>query len=76
MKRISFKRPARMPQQPAPLRPVIFPSIAFTMGRDAAKQKIPLKKSALKNLMLGSDRYYDYIDGYDSFKKVLQENKL
>lgn len=44
-------------------------SIAFLAGMDAKRTKVPLKKSAIKNLMVGSEQYYDFLDGYD-YKEV------
>lgn len=44
-------------------------SVAFLAGMEAKKTKVPLKKSAIKNLMVGSKQYFDFLDGYD-FKEV------
>jgi len=40
-------------------------SVAFAAGRKARAQRIPLSKSALRFIRPASDRYDDFIDGYD-----------
>lgn len=40
-------------------------SIAFKAGREARAQQIPITQSALRMIRPGTDRYYDFMDGYD-----------
>jgi len=49
-------------------------SIAFKAGADAARQKKSLH-SSIRNLMAGTQRYYDFIDGYDSVKEAKEKKK-
>lgn len=49
-------------------------TIAFTAGRKARQQRIPLTKSALRSLRPGSRQYDDYIDGYD-YEASLRKRK-
>lgn len=48
-------------------------SIAYTQGRKAAEMGVKLEDSALKNLNPNSERYDQFIAGYDSFS--LAENQ-
>lgn len=41
-------------------------SIDYDAGQEAKRNKIPLHKSAVKNLRPDSKQYFDFIDGYDS----------
>ena len=45
-------------------------SIAFKNGRKAAQMGIALKNSALVNLHPESERYEQFIAGYDSYVKT------
>lgn len=40
-------------------------SPAFAAGRKARAMRIPLRQSALRNIHPASDRYDDFIEGYD-----------
>jgi len=43
-------------------------SIAFEQGKKAASLGVPLESSGLVNLNPDSDRYWEFIDGYDSYE--------
>ena len=43
-------------------------TIAYKQGKKAAKLKVPLERSGLVNLHPNSDRYDQFIAGYDSVK--------
>ena len=44
-------------------------SIAFEQGRKAASLGVALESSGLVNLNPDSDRYWEFIDGYDSYEQ-------
>ena len=48
-------------------------SIAFKQGRKAASLGVALESSGLVNLNPNSDRYWEFIDGYDSYKLESKE---
>jgi len=50
-------------------------SIAFKQGRKAASLGVALESSGLVNLNPDSDRYWEFIDGYDSYKAGKLTNK-
>ena len=41
-------------------------TVAYKQGRKAAQLRVPIKSSGLKNLNPMSDRYDQFIAGYDS----------
>lgn len=41
-------------------------SIAYRAGQDAKNTGLKLKDSAIKNLLVGSKQYDDFLAGYDS----------
>jgi len=50
-------------------------SIAFEQGKKAASLGVPLEQSGLVNLHPDSDRYDEFIDGYDSYKANEKDDK-
>lgn len=42
-------------------------SMAYRAGMEAKKARIPLAKTAIRNLRLGSPEYDDFLAGYDSY---------
>lgn len=50
-------------------------SIAFKQGRKAASLGVALESSGLVNLNPDSDRYWEFIDGYDSYELESKDNK-
>ena len=47
-------------------------STFFKAGAEAARNKIPITKTAIRNIRFGCKQYDQFVDGYDSIKAKKQ----